>query len=242
MAETDDKGLLDRLGEILNAPLPGTRRPGEGSAPAEPSGSPEDAEGRSLVDRIRDILSTPLPGTETAEVPAGSAPAPVPSASGGTHVSGAESPVAAGPAGTPAPTAAGLAEDTLAEDWWRRDWQAFRSHQDQESRGLGMKHEQDRAKLAAVQEQERQRFAAHQQLEAAQFYQYQQWKLDTWRQYQAAVQAGRQVPPPAFTLPPGVGMPPGMPPGMMPPGGPMGGPPGMMPPPWLMGPGGYRPR
>lgn len=50
MADTDDKGLLDRLGEILNAPLPGTRKPGEGSPSAAPPGSGEDDEGRSLVE------------------------------------------------------------------------------------------------------------------------------------------------------------------------------------------------
>ena len=113
-----------------------------------------------------------------------------------------------------APSAPDLGEDALNEDWWQRDWAAFKAHRSEETRGFDLKQEQDRAKLAAFQGQEQQRFAAHQQQEEAMFRQHQQWKLNVWHQYQQALQSGRQVPPPPFALarnaPPGAPMPPGM--------------------------------
>ncbi len=72
MADTDkkqetankDKSFFERLGEILNAPLPGTE--------AKPVTRKEAAEGKavdddSLLSRIKDILNTPLPGSETLD-------------------------------------------------------------------------------------------------------------------------------------------------------------------------------
>jgi hypothetical protein len=57
---TEGKSFFERMGEILNAPLPGT----ESTAQAKPT---EVIEGddSSLLARIKDILNTPLPGSET---------------------------------------------------------------------------------------------------------------------------------------------------------------------------------
>ena len=256
MADNDDKGFFDRLGEILNAPLPGTKTASTTPAPAAP-GSPQDDDG-GLLERIRDILSTPLPGTTVpgGGTPGGAQAAEVaaetqaqgqpmaPAAQSGTPVPGEAPPAAQ--AGVPqptqqmAPSAPDLSKDALSEDWWQRDWAAFKAHRSEEGRGFDLKQEQDRAKLAAFQGQEQQRFAAHQQQEEAMFRQHQQWKLNVWHQYQQALQSGRQVPPPPFALPPnappGAPMPPGMMPPWMPPGGPMPGQmggPRMPPPPWM---------
>jgi hypothetical protein len=260
MADPQDQGFFDRLGEILNTPLPGTRAPadpqsGAGPGPAAPGGDDD-----GLLARIRDILSAPLPGTVAGPGP-GAGPGPqapgVPGSGpfGGTSQAAEPAPAQpesqhrAGPGNQPeiqpAPVVPELARDSLAEAWWQRDWDAFESHQEEEARGLAMKQQQDRAKLDAFQEQERQRFAFHQRQEEAGFRQHQQWQLGVWQQYQEALRAGRTVPPPPFALPPGMpGIPPGMPPGMPPgapmPGpmsGPMGGPPGMLPPPWMRPPG-----
>ena len=66
MADESDKSFLDRLGEILNAPLPGTQRPaaGEQRSPIEEDDDDDD----SLLERIKEILNTPLPGTETESI------------------------------------------------------------------------------------------------------------------------------------------------------------------------------
>lgn len=60
--EKKQKSFFERMGEILNAPLPGT----EVKAPSKPT---EVVEGDddSLLARIKDILNTPLPGSETME-------------------------------------------------------------------------------------------------------------------------------------------------------------------------------
>ncbi|MFZ0789248.1 MAG: hypothetical protein WAM94_06470, partial [Chromatiaceae bacterium] len=64
MADNDDKGFFDRLGEILNTPLPGTKTASNDDSPAAPDSQQEDDGG--LIERIRDILSAPLPGTTVA--------------------------------------------------------------------------------------------------------------------------------------------------------------------------------
>jgi len=54
------KSFFERMGEILNAPLPGTQ--------AKKSSQPTvvvEGDDDSLLARIKDILNTPLPGTET---------------------------------------------------------------------------------------------------------------------------------------------------------------------------------
>ena len=106
MADNDDKGFFDRLGEILNTPLPGTKTASTTPAPAAP-GSPQDDDG-GLLERIRDILSTPLPGTtvsgggtpggaQAAEVAAETQPQTrVPAAQSGAPVPGEAPPRCAG--------------------------------------------------------------------------------------------------------------------------------------------------
>ncbi len=238
MADSDDKGFFDRLGEILNTPLPGTQK---ADAPAAPtaSASPEDDD-EGLLARIRDILNTPLPGT--IEQPSATAQAPEPAQMPQSPV--AETPLQPSTGSTPTVGSAASAEpteDDLDEEWWKQDWAAFRSHQERERNGLVAKQGQDQQKFAAYQEQEKRRFDAHQQQEAGQFKLYEQWKLNNWKQQLAATQSGQPMPP--FAMPPGPpGMPPG-PPGMMPlgppgmaPGGPMPGP--MGPPPWMRRPPG----
>jgi hypothetical protein len=223
MADSDDKGFFDRLGAILNTPLPGTR-----PTPAPPSAQtdPADVDDSGILERIRDILSAPLPGTVPAEnVPAGGATGdrPLPHSAPATPAIRPSEPAG----GQLKPAASDLSEAALNEDWWRRDWEGFKTHQTQEGRGLELKQARDRETLAAFQAEEQRRFAAHQQHEAAVFRQHQQWKLDVWRQYQDALRAGRQVPPPPFALPPDEQARLSMPPGMMP-----EGPPGATPP-WL---------
>ena len=65
----EDKGFFDKLGEILNAPLPGTQ--GTASEQTQPSSPVNDDD--SLLERVKDILNTPLPGTPQTETttPAG---------------------------------------------------------------------------------------------------------------------------------------------------------------------------
>lgn len=221
MSQGEDKGLFDRLGEILNTPLPGTQPP-----PAVPSAGGSDQGDPSLLERIRDILNTPLPGTQ----PAGqAAPAPVetqaPAVQGGAWIGTAQAQPApvepqaqaqtqGAPPAAPTPE---LDADDLDEDWWRQDWVGFRSHQDQDRGGMDMKQRGDLEKFAAYQAQERQRFDAFQQQEAAMFRQQQAWRLNAWRQAVAAM-PGQRPPPPPWPQP-----------GGMPPPGPIGSPmPGRM--------------
>ena len=57
------KSFFERMGDILNAPLPGTE------ATTKPQSTSEIKEGDddSLLARIKDILNTPLPGSEILE-------------------------------------------------------------------------------------------------------------------------------------------------------------------------------
>lgn len=217
MSEQEDKGFFDRLGEILNAPLPGTRPSEAPRPPAEPQATTAE-EDPSLLERIKEILNTPLPGSADAQgvpsSPSGEPPTHPRADSGGTPADqGGQTP--------------DLDEDDLDEKWWKQDWAAFRAHQAQERQGLEEKQRGDLAKFAAYQDQEKRRFEAHQQQELDFFRQQQHWRLNAWRQAVAANPGGRPPPPPW-----------GMPavPGMMPQGGPpIGGPPGgpMGPPPWM---------
>lgn len=207
MTQEDDKGFFDKLGEIFNAPLPGTR--GSGSQPRVPA---EDDDDDSLLERIKDVLQTPLPGTPQAESgnqtpgPAPTSPASQPTATGTVAPQSREK--------TPQ-----LDEDDLDEPWWQQDWAGFRAHQERERNGLELKQRRDQEKFAAYQRQESQRFHAHQQQELDAFTRQQQWRLTAWRQA-VANSPGQRPPPPPWGMQPGSPMP-----------GPMGGPPTWMLPP-----------
>jgi hypothetical protein len=57
------KTFFERMGVILNAPLPGTE-----ASPKPKSGAEiKEGDDYSLLARIKDILNTPLPGSETLE-------------------------------------------------------------------------------------------------------------------------------------------------------------------------------
>lgn len=238
MSQQDDKSFFDRLGEILNSPLPGTRAP-QAPKPSARTESTEDDP--SILERIKDILNTPLPGTAEAQG----------SAAGGDRQDGPlEAPGQGNVASTsahqgtnaahPPPKEGGktpeLDEDDLDEQWWKQDWAAFRTHQAQESQGLEHKQRGDLAKFVAYQDEEKRRFEAHQQQELNAFRQHQQWRLNAWKQATAA-NPGTRPPPPPWGMP--------APPGIMPPAGlPMGGPPPgpIGPPPWMRPPGPRRGR
>ena len=211
MAQEEDKGFFDRLGEILNAPLPGTRRPT--SQPQESAG--EDDDDDSLLERVKDILNAPLPGTPQVKT--------------GNEAPASGAPVAqAGQAGTAAPQAyektPEFDEDELDEAWWKQDWAAFRAHQERERNGLDLKQRRDQEKFVAYQQQEKQRFDGHQQQEFEAFTRQQQWRLNAWKQ--AVARSSGQKPLLFFwDMLFGAQMMPPMP-------GPMGG-----PPPWLRPPG-----
>ena len=152
MAEEQDKGFFDRLGEIFNAPLPGTQRPS--SQPPSPADEDDEA---SVLERVRDILAAPLPGTTPAE--------------SGSDVRGPAEPqqtpleVPTAPASQPQAKTPELDEDELDEEWWKQDWAAFRAHQERERNGLDLKQRSDNEKFIAYQQQEKQRFDQHQQQE-----------------------------------------------------------------------------
>ncbi len=213
MAQEQDKGFFDRLGEIFNAPLPGTERPA-----SPPQGSADENHEDSVLERIRDILATPLPGTSQAE--------------GDKEARGPAQPQPSQPelSTAPAPQAQAktpeLDEDELDEAWWKQDWAAFRAHQERERNGLELKQRGDYEKFMAYQQQEKQRFDQHQQQELEAFTRQQHWRLKTWQQALAS-SPGHKPPPPPWNMPPGAPMMPGYP-GP----GPMSG-----PPPWLHPPG-----
>jgi len=201
MAQEDDKGFFDRLGEILNAPLPGTQRPS-----AQAQAPDEDDDDESLLERVKDILSAPLPGTPQVET--------------GNEASGS----AVGETGTLAPQAyektPELDEDELDEAWWKQDWAGFRAHQERQSNGLDLKQRRDQEKFVAYQQQEKQRFDGHQQQELEAFTRQQQWRLNAWK-HAVASSPGQKPPPPPWDMPPGAPMPGpmgGPPPWMRPPG------------------------
>ena len=207
MAQEQDKGFFDRLGEIFNAPLPGTQRP----TPQTPADDDDEA---SVLERIRDILATPLPGTTPAK--------------SGSDVRGSAKPQPELPT-APAPQMQAktleLDEDDLDEDWWKQDWAAFRAHQERERHGLERKQSDDHEKFIAYHKQENQRFEQH-QLEA--FTAQQHWRLNAWQR--ALASSPGHKPPPPWNMPPGAPM---MPPGYPAPG-PMSGPPPWL---WPPGPG-----
>jgi hypothetical protein len=217
MAKEDDKGFFDRLGEILNAPLPGTERP---SAQTQVAVDEEDDD--SLMERIKDILNAPLPGSAQAEAAGYASPtAPASNTPAGAEV---QTDTAVVPVQERTPQ---LDEDELDEAWWQQDWAAFRAHQTREREGLELKQRRDQEKFAAYQQQEKQRFEGHQQQELEAFTRQQHWRLNAWHQA-VANSPGQKPPPPPWDMPAGAPMPP---PGFPMPG-PMAG-----PPPWMRPPG-----
>ena len=181
MAQEENKGFFDKLGEILNAPLPGT----QGPASQQTQSSPQDDDD-SLLERVKDILNAPLPGTPQTETstPAG------PSGHANTEAAPQEK--------TPE-----LDEDDLDEAWWKQEWAAFRSHQTQERNGLDLKQRADQEKFAAYQQQEKQRFDGHQQQEFEAFVHQQSWRQAAWKQAVAGSPPGQKPPPPPWNMPPG---------------------------------------
>ncbi len=207
MAHEEDKGFFDRLGEILNAPLPGTQKP---ASQTQRSAADEDDD--SLMERIKDILNTPLPGTMSAE--------------SGSDVKRPQPDLSTAPASQPKARTPELDEDDLDEDWWKQDWAAFRTHQERERSGLERKQRGDHEILIAYQQQEKQRFDQHQQRELEAFTHQQHWRLNLWQQALAGSPGGKPPPPP-WNMAPGTPM---MPPGYPGPG-PVAG-----PPPWAQRP------
>ena len=204
MAQEENKGFFDKLGEILNAPLPGT----QGPASQQTQSSPRDDDD-TLLERVKDILNAQLPGTPQTETSttAGQSGHAVTEAPSQEHEKTPE-----------------LDEDDLDEVWWKQDWAAFRAHQAQERNGLDLKQRGDQEKFAAYQQQEKQRFDGHQQQEFAAFVHMQSWRQAAWKQAVAGSPPGHMPPPPPWNMPSG--------PQMLPPGSPMSGP-GGGPPPWM---------
>jgi hypothetical protein len=213
MEPGDETSFFDRLGEILNAPLPGTARKPAGTADT----ADEDDED-SLLERVKDILARQLPGTANA----GERPAETTATAGAPPAGKQEVPPAeadaAGDEALPDP-------DEMEENWWDREWDAFRAHQEQERKGFNLKQRRDQETFARYQEQEKLRFDAHQQQEFEGFRRQQQWKLDSWKQRVEQQAAGPAQAPGRMPPPPWAAMPPGPFPGGFPP------PPGMRPPP-----------
>ena len=207
MAQEEDKGFFDKLGDILNAPLPGT----QGPPSQQTQSTSQDDDNDSLLERVKDILNTQLPGTPQTEA---STPA------GQSSQSSTEA--------APQEKTPELDEDDLDEAWWKQDWAAFRAHQTQERNGLDLKQRKDQEKFAAYQQQEKQRFDGHQQQEFDAFVRMQSWRQTAWQQALAGSPPGQKPPPPPWSMPPGSPM--------MPPESPMPGP-GGGPPPWMRPPG-----
>lgn len=108
---THDNVFFKKLGEILNAPLPGTEKPVQDSHSAEPP-----ADDDSLIDYIKDILNRPLP-VEVSDSTEG-LPEVVTTP---TEVGSEQSPLSSTPE---------TSSEEMGENWWERDWEAFQQHQD----------------------------------------------------------------------------------------------------------------
>ena len=146
MSDEGDRGFFERLGEILNAPPSGIDRSGTRK---NTEGTIEDDED-SLLDRVKDILNQPLPGTE---IPRNAETPPVDTGGKGGK------PARSGAAPQQSP---GLDADDLDEDWWGRDWDAFRQHQKRKRQGFNTKQRGDQKRSTRYQKQERTRFDTHQ--------------------------------------------------------------------------------
>lgn len=187
--EDQKKSFFERMGEILNAPLPGTEAKPEAERKSKLPNELEGGGDGNLLARIRDILNTPLPGSEmlnqeiileTTEIK---------------------------------PTILDVSEEDFVENWWEEDWKVFKEHQDQDRKGLNMKQRQDQEGFAQYQEQEHLQFEMYQAQEFEIFQNQQQAKINWLQDQQLAAAAGQEVvqygivPPPAPVAP----LPPGMP-------------------------------
>lgn len=173
-----EKGFFEKLGEILNAPLPGTVEAEGKQAPASTEKQGKQAadqeEDGPILERIKEILNTPLPATPTE-----------PSA----EVAG-DKPVVASDV------------EALEDQWWERDWDAFRQHQERERQGLNLKQRRDQEAFARYQEQEKMQFDGHQTREFEGFKQQAQWKMNVWGQQIEAMKSGQQAPPQPWGMAP----------------------------------------
>jgi hypothetical protein len=187
------KSFFERMGEILNAPLPGTEAKPKIKLPSEI----KEGDDEGMLARIREILNTPLPGSDTLD----------------KQVAEASPDFDVFPE---------ISEDDVQENWWETDWAEFKAHQEQDRKGLNMKQRVDQEDFARYQEQERSQFEAYQAKEFELFQAQQQAKL-YWIQDQqmkaamgedvaVADMSGVLVPPPApvAPLPPQMPTPPWM--------------------------------
>jgi hypothetical protein len=187
------KSFFERMGEILNAPLPGTEAKPNIKLPSEI----KEGDDEGLLARIKEILNTPLPGSEALD----------------KQVAKEHSDVDIFPQ---------ITEQDVQENWWETDWAEFKAHQEQDRKGLNMKQRMDQEDFAKYQEQERTQFEAYQAKEFELFQAQQQAKL-YWIQDQqmkaamgedtaVAEMSGALIPPPApiAPLPPEMPTPPWM--------------------------------
>lgn len=190
--EEQKKSFFERMGEILNAPLPGTE-----SKP-QPSTEIKEGDDNDLLARVKDILNTPLPGSETLDQQINPESTVTVSAEPSTTVE--------------------VKEDDFVENWWEEDWKAFKAHQEQDRKGLNIKQRQDQEGFAQYQEQERFQFEMYQAQEFEIFQNQQQAKINWIQDQQLAAAAGQQAvqygmvppPPPVAPLPPEMPVPPWM--------------------------------
>ena len=185
---TQKKSFFERMGEILNAPLPGT----EAKTTAKPVDDSEVTEiDDSLLSRIKDILNTPLPGNDTLE--------------GQVELGKSLDEIRLE-----------VTEKDVPENWWDTDWKEFKAHQDLDRKGLNVKQRQDQEGFAQYQEQERFQFEMYQAQEFDMFQAQQQAKINWIQEQQLAQAEGVQVAgmlppaPPVAPLPPEMPVPPWM--------------------------------
>lgn len=163
MRNETNKSFFEKMGELLNKPLPGTEaKPSSKSSTSNAEVDNDD----SVLGRIRDILNTPLPGSEILE----------------TQLEG-----------DLVDFEKQISEDDFVENWWEADWQAFKAHQDQDRKGLNMKQRMDQEGFAQYQEQERLQFEEYQNKEFEVFQAQQQAKINWIQHQQLAQAAGVEV-------------------------------------------------
>jgi hypothetical protein len=64
LQEEQQKSFFERMGELLNTPLPGTTR---STTPLETTETSTSIDDDSLLARVKNILNTPLPGSEALD-------------------------------------------------------------------------------------------------------------------------------------------------------------------------------
>ncbi|MEE9446275.1 MAG: hypothetical protein V3V19_11490 [Cocleimonas sp.] len=182
--QEQQKNFFEKMGEILNAPLPGTMpsdatKADRAKKAGTNSGGNAGDDG-SLLARIKDILNTPLPGGDALK---------------GQVVDLEKNTIE-------------ISESDVQENWWETDWAEFKAHQDLDRKGLTMKQQMDQTGFAEYQIQEREQFEAYQSSEFALFQAQQQAKLVWIQEQQMQQAAGVEVvgmlppTPPVAPLPP----------------------------------------